>query len=84
MRASSASERKQERCGGSLRILRLASLMMKRTIPSAALTILPRTGHALNLEEPLAFNNCLADFFHQVEADRWTLRDPRSLRGPIL
>jgi len=43
-----------------------ASLMMKRTIPSAALTILPRTGHALNLEEPLAFNNCLADFFHQV------------------
>jgi pimeloyl-ACP methyl ester carboxylesterase len=61
-----------------------ASLMMKRTIPSAALAFLPRTGHALNLEEPIAFNACLADFFHQVEAGRWTLRDPRSLSGSIL
>ena len=61
-----------------------ASLMMKRTIRSAALAVLPRTGHALNLEEPVAFNTCLADFFHQVEAGRWTLRDPRSLSGSIL
>jgi len=61
-----------------------ASLMMKRTIPSAALTVLPRTGHTLNLEEPITFNTCLDDFFHQVEAGRWTLRDPRSLTGAIL
>jgi pimeloyl-ACP methyl ester carboxylesterase len=61
-----------------------ASLMMKRTIPSAALAILPRTGHGLNLEEPIAFNTCISDFFHQVEAGRWTLRDPRSLSGSIL
>jgi pimeloyl-ACP methyl ester carboxylesterase len=61
-----------------------ASLMMKRTIPSAALAILPRTGHGLNLEEPAAFNACLTDFFHQVEAGCWTLRDPRSLSGSIL
>ncbi len=61
-----------------------ASLMMKRTIPSAALAVLPRTGHALNLEEPDAFNAHLDDFFHQVEAGRWTLRDPRSLSGSIL
>jgi pimeloyl-ACP methyl ester carboxylesterase len=61
-----------------------ASLMMKRTIPSAALAVLPRTGHALNLEEPVAFNTCLTDFLHQVEAGRWTLRDPRSLSGSIL
>jgi pimeloyl-ACP methyl ester carboxylesterase len=61
-----------------------ASLMMKRTIPSAALAVLPRTGHALNLEEPVAFNTCLSDFFHQIEAGRWTLRDPRSLSGSIL
>jgi pimeloyl-ACP methyl ester carboxylesterase len=61
-----------------------ASLMMKRTIPSAALAVLPRTGHGLNLEEPVAFNTCLSDFFHQVEAGRWTLRDPRSLSGSIL
>lgn len=61
-----------------------ASLMMKRTIPSAALAVLPRTGHGLNLEEPAAFNAHLDDFFHQVEAGRWTLRDPRSLSGSIL
>ncbi len=61
-----------------------ASLMMKRTIPSAALAVLPRTGHAVNLEEPDSFNAHLDDFFHQVEAGRWTLRDPRSLSGSIL
>ena len=61
-----------------------ASLMMKRTIPSAALAVLPHTGHGLNLEEPAAFNACLSDFFHQVEAGRWMMRDPRSLRGSIL
>ncbi|MGH7842312.1 MAG: alpha/beta fold hydrolase [Candidatus Binataceae bacterium] len=61
-----------------------ASLLMKRTIPSAGLVILPRTGHALNLEEPGLFNSMVADFFHQVEAGRWALRDPRSLARRIL
>jgi pimeloyl-ACP methyl ester carboxylesterase len=61
-----------------------ASLLMKRTIPSAGLAILPRTGHALNLEEPALFNSLVAEFFHQVEAERWTQRDPRSLAGRIL
>jgi len=60
------------------------SLMMKRAIPSAALAVFPRTGHGLNLEEPVTFNTCVSDFFHQVEAGRWTLRDPRSLSGSIL
>lgn len=61
-----------------------ASLMMKRTIRAAALAVLPHTGHGLNLEEPGAFNAHLDDFFHQVEAGRWMLRDPRSLSGSIL
>jgi len=61
-----------------------ASLLLKRTIPSAGLAILPRTGHALNLEEPALFNSLVADFFHQVEAGRWTSRDPRSLADRIL
>jgi len=60
------------------------SLMMKRTIPTAALVMLPRTGHAVNLEEPALFNSLLGDFFHQVEAGRWHARDPRSLGGAIL
>ncbi len=60
------------------------SLLMKRAIPSAALAILPRTGHALNLEEPLLYNALIADFLHQVEAGRWMMRDPRSISGRIL
>jgi pimeloyl-ACP methyl ester carboxylesterase len=61
-----------------------ASILMKRNIPTAGLAVLPRTGHALNLEEPGLFNSLVADFFHQVEAGRWTSRDPRSLGGRIL
>ncbi len=60
------------------------SMLLKRSIPSAALVILPRTGHALNLEEPALFNSFVADFFHQVENGRWGLRDPRTLSGRII
>jgi pimeloyl-ACP methyl ester carboxylesterase len=59
-------------------------ILMKRTIPSAALVVFPNTGHALNLEEPDLFNRALADFFHQVETGRWPRRDPRSTTGSIL
>ena len=59
-------------------------LLMKRTIPTAALVVFPNTGHALNLEEPDLFNQSCADFFHQVESGRWPRRDPRSQIGSIL
>ncbi|HJU20259.1 MAG TPA: alpha/beta hydrolase [Stellaceae bacterium] len=59
-------------------------ILMKRTIPSAALVVFPNTGHGLNLEEPALFNQCCADFFHQVESGRWPRRDPRSVTGSIL
>ena len=52
-----------------------ASLFLKRTIPNAALLMLPRTGHTINLEEPDAFNRALLDFFLAVDADRWAVRD---------
>jgi pimeloyl-ACP methyl ester carboxylesterase len=53
-------------------------LVMKRAIPKAGLAILPRSGHATNLEEPAAFNQLLGDFFQQAESGRWAARDPRS------
>ncbi|HEV8564115.1 MAG TPA: alpha/beta hydrolase [Actinomycetota bacterium] len=56
-----------------------ANLMLKRTIPSAALTVLPRTGHTSNLEEPERFNGLVGEFIRTVDAGRWTLRDPRSV-----
>ena len=55
------------------------SLMLKRTIPTAGLALLPRTGHTCNLEEPELFTRlgerCIAD----VENGAWHPRDPRSL-----
>ena len=50
------------------------SLLMKRTIPSAGLIVLPRSGHVLNMEEPVLFNRVVEDFFHQVESGRWRPR----------
>jgi len=61
-----------------------ASILMKRTIPSATMVMLPRSGHAINLEEPALFNQLVEQFFHQVESGRWQLRDPRSLTDKIL
>jgi len=46
-------------------------LMIKRTLPKAGLVVLPRSGHALNLEDPAQFNRIVEDFFHQVESGRW-------------
>jgi len=59
-------------------------ILMKRHIRSAALVVLPNTGHALNLEEPDLFNRCCDDFFHQVEAGRWPRRHPKAVPGAIL
>jgi pimeloyl-ACP methyl ester carboxylesterase len=56
-----------------------ATLMLKRTIPSSALAVFPRTGHTANLEEPELFNRLVLDFLATVDAGRWTLRDPRSI-----
>ena len=60
------------------------ALLMKRTIAGAALVVLPNSGHAINLEEPAAFNAHLDDFLHAVDAGRWPLRDPRTMAGSIL
>ncbi len=60
------------------------ALLMKRTIPSATLAVLPGTGHALNLEEPAAFNAALERFFHAVDIGAWRPRDPRAMAGTIL
>lgn len=54
------------------------SLMLKRTIPSAGLAVLPRTGHTANLEEPDRFNDLVRRFITAVEGEAWGLRDPRA------
>jgi len=59
------------------------SLMLKRTIPTAGLLILPKTGHTINLEEPEAFDRALTEFFDAAESGRWPPRDPRAVPGSI-
>ena len=43
------------------------NLMLKRAIPGAGLWIHPHTGHAINLEEPAAFNAMVESFLADVE-----------------
>lgn len=47
------------------------SLFLKRTLPAAGLQILAKTGHAVILEEPDAFNQAVERFFTAVEEGRW-------------
>jgi pimeloyl-ACP methyl ester carboxylesterase len=47
------------------------SLFLKRTVPTAALAVIPRAGHTINSEEPAATNAALADLFAAAEAGRW-------------
>ncbi|HEX6003193.1 MAG TPA: alpha/beta hydrolase [Burkholderiales bacterium] len=54
-------------------------IFIKRVCPSAWLTVVPATGHAVNLEEPDLFNRITAVFLAQVDSGRFRLRDPRSL-----
>jgi len=60
------------------------ALLMKRTIPTAALVVMPNAGHTINLEEPAAFNQHLADFLRAVDAGAWRSRDPRAMKDAIL
>jgi pimeloyl-ACP methyl ester carboxylesterase len=60
-------------------------LFLKRHIATAALLVLPSTGHTINLEEPAQFNRALLDFITQVDAGRWTARHPGAVAGaPLL
>jgi pimeloyl-ACP methyl ester carboxylesterase len=52
-------------------------VFMKRVCPSAWLTVVPNTGHAVNLEEPDLFNRITAEFLAQIDSGRWRPRDPR-------
>ena len=59
-------------------------LFMKRAIRSSGLVVLPKSGHAINLEEPDLFNRTVTEFLDLVEADRWDLRDLRAVSDSIL
>lgn len=60
------------------------AILMKRSIPSAALVVMPNAGHTINLEDPAAFNAHIADFVHAVDVGAWRKRDPRAMVASIL
>ena len=53
-------------------------VFIKRTCPAARLTVVPATGHAVNIEEPDLFNRITDEFLSLVDSGRWRPRDPRS------
>lgn len=59
-------------------------IFLKKTMPASGLLVLPKTGHTLNLEEPQMFNTHLAEFFAQVEAGAWGLRDLRANPAQVM
>jgi pimeloyl-ACP methyl ester carboxylesterase len=59
------------------------SVLMKREIPTSALSVMPNCGHTINLEDPDQFNRIVNEFIVQVETGRWPKRDPRALANSI-
>ena len=58
-------------------------ILMKQTIPSAALAVMPNCGHGINEEDPAEFNRLVGDFVTHVESGRWPMRDPRAVSASI-
>jgi pimeloyl-ACP methyl ester carboxylesterase len=61
----------------------LPGLLMKQSISSAALSVMPNAGHAINIEEPDEYNRIVGDFLSRVESGRWPMRDPRAVSTSI-
>ena len=61
----------------------LPNVFLKETVPTAALFVMPNSGHTVNLEEPAMFNRAVHDFIAQVDAGRWPTRDPRAVSKSI-
>lgn len=59
------------------------ALLMKQTIPTSALSVMPNCGHTINIEDPDQFNRLVGEFLIQVDSGRWPVRDPRALSASI-
>jgi hypothetical protein len=60
------------------------NLMLKSTLRNAGLWICPNTGHAINLEEPFAFNAQIENFLTAVERGNWRRGFPGTEVAPHL
>jgi pimeloyl-ACP methyl ester carboxylesterase len=55
-------------------------IFIKRICRAARLTVVPGTGHAVNVEEPDLFNRLTDEFLSLVDSGRWRPRNPRVTR----
>jgi pimeloyl-ACP methyl ester carboxylesterase len=60
------------------------NLMLKSLLPNTGLWICPNTGHAINLEEPAAFNAHVENFLSAVERGSWRRAYPATGSGSYL
>ena len=58
-------------------------VFMKKCIRRSGMAVFPRSGHAINLEEPDLFNRTASDFLSAVEIDRWPERPRRVDAGRL-
>jgi pimeloyl-ACP methyl ester carboxylesterase len=54
------------------------SIYLRRTVPTAGLYVVPRTGHTLTSEEPEKFNAALEEFFAESERGSWLAHKPKT------
>ncbi len=47
------------------------AIFMKKNIPSSGLSVLPQSGHAINLEDPDLFNQAVQHFISSIENGAW-------------
>ena len=52
------------------------SIFLKRTVPTAGLLVVQRSGHPIIPEDPIAIKSALADLFAAAEAGRWLAHKP--------
>jgi pimeloyl-ACP methyl ester carboxylesterase len=52
------------------------SVFLKRTVPTAGLVVIPRSGHNIPGEEPTKVNAALAELFAAAEGGRWLAHKP--------
>ena len=58
-------------------------ILLKETIPAAALAVIPNCGHTMNLEAADQFNRIVDDFLTHAASGRWPQRDPRAMVSSI-
>jgi pimeloyl-ACP methyl ester carboxylesterase len=52
------------------------SIYLKRTVPTAGLCVIPRSGHTITSEEPAEFNAAVAELIAAAEAGCWLAHKP--------